>query len=152
MTGGNVCPKAQPLLEEDFRRVVSATLHRLLAGRKQGALAYVAGVEERTIANALHQRNSLGAKALLNLLLADATALDELLAHYGLKVVPADPASGSDHMQVMAGAAGFTSTVADALADGRIDHRERALIAENARPLHAQLGTLIAAHDRAKVN
>ncbi len=152
MTGGNVCPKASPLLEEDFRRLVSATLRRLLAARKQGELAYVAGVEERTIANALHERNSLGAKAVLNLLLADPTALDELLAHYGLKAVPADAAGANDHMQVMAGAAGFTSTMAEALADGRVDHRERAVIAENARALHAQLGQLIAAHDRRKVN
>jgi hypothetical protein len=152
MNSGNVPPVLGPLLEDDFRTLVAATLRRLLLSRRPGALAYLAGCEERTIANALNGRNSLSGRALMNLLLADGSALDELLAHFGLKAVPSDGQSGVDHAALMAGAAGFTATVAEAMADGRVDHREAALIAERARTVRAQMDQVIAAHDRGKLN
>jgi hypothetical protein len=135
-------------MEDDFRRLVSATLRRLGAHHKQASLAYVAGCEERTIGNAARAANSLSGKALFNLLLADPTALDELAAHFGMRLVALDAEAANAAGQMMAQAAGFTATVATAMADGQIDHRERAEIVAAARPLLQQVGAMVAQHDR----
>ena len=88
---------------------------------------------------------------LLNLLhISDGTVLDELLAGLGYRLVPLEDAGQPDAV-VLADTAGLAATMASAMADGRIDHRERCAIVREARPLVKTLAAEIARHDRAQV-
>lgn len=152
MSGGNVRPQFAPVLEADFRRLVGQMLRRLGAVHRDDVLAYHAGCTPKTISNARQEHTSLSAGSLLNLLQLDASALDELLAVRGLKVVPVEADPADTHVQVLAGTCGLASTLSTAMADGKIDHQEKREIANEARRLHARLGSLVAEYDAGRLN
>ena len=151
MNGGNVAAHRGPLMEDVFRAAQGAMLRRLGVTERDDVLAYHAGCTAKTIQNARMGHTSLSPVSLFNLARVYPSALDEILALIGLRTEPGEAADAGSHAQLMAGAAGFTSTVAGALADGRIDHQEERAIAEEARNLIQKLQPIVARHDVRKV-
>lgn len=142
-----VSPNRTKLTEAEYRPIQGAILRRLELSHGQQRLALEAGTEARTIRNARDALATMRADFLFNLLDLDASALDEVLAHYGLKAVPMDVNTAADS-RLLADIAGLGATFADALADGRIDHREEQTIADRARPVVRELAGRIAQADR----
>lgn len=148
MTPGNVPAKARPLSESDYRELVGKALRRAtLETGKLGRLADAAGCDERTLRNARDEKNTLSGPALLNLLAVDPAMLDGLLAHFGLRAAPVDSAAPA-YAQMLADVAGLAALTADALTDGRVDHREESEIIELQRELARTLSANVARHDR----
>lgn len=85
-------------------------------------------------------------KGLLDFLCADPTALDEVLALYGLKLSPVEAEAGQDFTTI-ADSAALLATFTDAMRDGRRDHRETIAIAEKARGVVPHLTAIIAEAD-----
>lgn len=85
-------------------------------------------------------------KGLLDFLMADHTALDEVLALYGAKLAPLDADPGADFATI-ADSAALIATFTDALRDGRRDHRETIAIADKARSVVPHLTAIIAEAD-----
>lgn len=86
-------------------------------------------------------------KGLLDFLLADATALDEVLALYGFQLSPLDAQAATD-FTLIADTAALQAEHTEAMRDGRRDHRETIRIAEKARPVVAAFTGIIAEADR----
>lgn len=83
---------------------------------------------------------------LLNFLLADPSALDEVFALYGFKLAPLHAEHGRDFATI-ADSAQLIATFTDALRDGRRDHRETLAIADKARAVVPHLSAIIAEAD-----
>jgi hypothetical protein len=147
VTAGGVLPKRAPLTKDAAKSAVSLALARLTHAHGMGAVADQAGCSARTLAEAKAEHSLPELHTLLNLLPLDPSALDELLAPMGLKVVPVE-AGGLDWQGVSANMAGFLAALLDALRDGRVDHRERATLMNQARPMVQELTAAIAQHDR----
>ncbi len=147
MTLGGVLPKRAPLTKERAKSALSAALGRLTHVHGMDAVAYHAGCCRRTLEEAKAERCLPELHTILNLLPLDASALDELLAAVGMKLVPLESA-GLDWHGVNADAAGFVAALANALRDRRVDHREHAALINQARPMVQELTAAIAQHDR----
>jgi hypothetical protein len=89
-------------------------------------------------------------KGLLDFLLADPTALDEVLALYGHQLAPLDPSRAID-FEIIADAAALTAEHTDAMRDGRRDHNETIRIADKARPVVQRYSAIIAEADELRV-
>lgn len=76
------------------------------------------------------------------LLTLDPTALDEVLAAYGLRAMPAT-SSMQDDMRLAAGISAGLAKLIDANADGVRDHNETLAIAAVIRPHIGALQTII---------
>lgn len=75
---------------------------------------------------------------------------DMAMAPAGYRLEPLD-ADGADHMEVLSAAASLTSGIADALAnDGKVDHREAAIIEPLAQEAHDAAGRWLAKRRGAK--
>lgn len=86
-------------------------------------------------------------KGLLDFLLADLSALDEVLALYGVRLAPLE-ADASGDFATIADSAALVATFTDALRDGRRDHRETCAIAEQARKVVPTLTAIIGEADQ----
>ena len=86
-------------------------------------------------------------KGLLDFLLADPTALDEVLALYGFGLHQIQSGECADHGTI-ADTAALQAAHTEALRDGKRDHRETIVIAEKARPVVAAMHSIIAEADR----
>lgn len=86
-------------------------------------------------------------KGLLDFLLADATALDEVLALYGYGLHRIAAGDCQDHGTI-ADTAALQAAHTEALRDGKRDHRETIVIADKARPVVSALHSIIAEADR----
>lgn len=147
MTAGGVLPKRAPLSKDAAKSAVSLALARLTHVHGMGAVADQAGCSQRTLAEAKAEHSLPELHTIINLLPLDPSALDELLAPMGLKVVPVESA-GLDWHGVNADAAGFVAALANALRDRRVDHREHAALINQARPMVQELAAAIAQYDR----
>ena len=145
MQDGNVRPNDGRLTEDDWRRLQAATILRLSQAHPIGRLALDAGCDEKTMRNARDGRATLRAHTFVNLRAIDTSAFDEMLAHFGASEAVAPGAL------MLARVADMTAMIADAMADGRIDHVERAAIVQAARPLVQMLAAKIAAFDRERI-
>lgn len=103
----------------------------------------------RTIDNALSGRNLPEAHTVFNSLCADPSALDEVLALYGMRAVPAQSEAAND-LHVIAELSGAASEWLNRLVDGVRCHRDTARLAELFRPLVCEMQAIIAEDDRAK--
>jgi hypothetical protein len=147
MTTGHVRPADLLLTEEDYRRLVAPAISRMTVDRQLARLALMVGADEKTLRQAREARASLSGSKLFNLLTVDPTALDELLAHFGLKAVPLEAADACE-TRLLAETAGLVAAHARAFADGRIDHREEQALAAIARPVTQEWAGRIARADR----
>lgn len=86
-------------------------------------------------------------KGLLDFLLADPSALDEVLGLYGYQLAPTNCAPALD-FEIIADTAALTAAHTEAMRDGIRKHRETIKIADCARPVVAQYSAIIAEADR----
>lgn len=86
------------------------------------------------------------AKGFCDFLLADATALDEVLALYGVKVCARQAKADADMATASQMAAAVAELIA-ALEDGRRNHNETIRVAKHLRPLLPKLTAIVAEAD-----
>jgi hypothetical protein len=147
MTAGSVSPISTRLTDADYRRLVAATVGRLCLVHGKDRLALEAGCDERTMRHARDERTSLSAASLFNMLALDASALDELASHFGLKLVALE-ASDKAEGELLTGTLALAHGHAAALADGKICHIEEQTLATLARPVVSEWAARIARADR----
>lgn len=82
------------------------------------------------------------AKGAFDFLLADDTALDEVLALYGVKICPRNSAAGGD-LAVIAELAHVLARFTSAIEDGKRVHTETLDVAKALRPLMPKLTAII---------
>lgn len=150
MTAGTVARNRAALRKDDAKRALAAALSRLVLAHGLGTVADQAGCCTKTISNAMGLRALPELHIAANLLLLDPSALDELLALLGFRLVPSDAAT-TCFPSVLADLAGVTATTAAALADGRVDHLEEARIVAQVRDILPELNAMAARHDARKV-
>jgi hypothetical protein len=144
---GNVTPKRSRITDAEYRRFVAQGVRRLAVKDGAARLGLDVGCGERTMRDARDEKSSLSGATLFNLLSVDPSALDELLAHFNLCTRELEPSHSSD-AKLNADIAVLSASLAVALADGRIDHREEQDIASRARPVVVEIAGRIAAADR----
>ena len=99
MSAGKIMRKNTHVSNEEAKRLFAAGLFRAVSKRgKRGidAIAIDADCSPRTISKALAMETLPAGETLVNLLMADASILDELLAHAGLRVVPIEMVATQD--------------------------------------------------------
>ena len=143
-----VC-RADPISKDKFKTKLAAAWGRVWPKiGTQAAMAERMGLNDTAaIKRAVTAANLPEAHTIFNSLCADPTALDEVLAYYGFKVVPlvADAANDFD---TLADAAELHDEHMSAMRDGRRDHRETLRIAEKARPVVRKYQAIISEAER----
>lgn len=143
MNASNVLPKPQPLTESDYRRLLAKGITRVTGNTEVGRFGIATGCGEKTMRNARDEKTSLHGATAFNMLLQDASALDEILAALGFRLSPIESAMGEE-ARLLSDTAALMAIHADALADGRVDHIEEARIIKAARPVALALNARIA--------
>jgi hypothetical protein len=143
-----VVPKPTALTEAAFHSALCAGLARVAANVGRGNLADKSGRTTRAL-DKVFAGSIPNGKGLLDFLLADPTALDELLARYGFQLAPLGREAVLD-FEIIADAAALTAEHTEALRDGRRDHRETIRIADKARAVVSKYQGIIAEADRIK--
>lgn len=147
MADNQVLPKISGPSEGLFRDALIAGLARVAAQIGRGTLADNAGRSTRSLDMLFAGETALpSGKGLIDFLLADETALDEVLALYGLKICPRGVSPSAD-MSTIAEMAGVLARFADAISDGHRDHRETLSLADQLRPLLPKLTSIVAEAD-----
>ena len=143
-----VLPKRRAISEEDYHDALVAGLARVANQIGRGNLADKSCRTPRALANLFTEGKDTSGKGLIDFLIADASALDEVLGlyGYGLHKLPTGEA-GDDHA-LIADTAKLASVHSEAMRDGRRDHHDTLRIAEAARPVVAACCGIIAEADR----
>lgn len=141
-----VVPAMKLPSEPEFSAQLVLGLARASAKLGRGALADRSGRTGRGL-DKLFAGSIPNGKGLLDLLTADLSVLDEVLALYGLRVVPIEHEAAAD-LSLLADATGLVAEHIDAMRDGRRDHQETLRIAEKARPVLRQYACIIEEADR----
>lgn len=139
------CSPSSPLTKERVQSKLVQSWSRTIAERFEGsksAFATKIGCCPDTVSNALAGKNLPELHTVLNSLLACPNALDEAIAVYGFRIIPADAAMSPDMQTLFEMSRALTSFI-DALDDGRRDHRETLELAELLRPVVPKLTAII---------
>jgi len=144
----SVVPNATPLTEAEFHSALCAGLARVASNIGRGNLADKSGRTTRAL-DKVFAGSIPNGKGLLDFLLADPSALDELLARYGYQLAPLGREAVLD-FEIIADAAALTAEHTQAMRDGKRDHRETIRIADKARPVVARYQGIIAEADQIK--
>lgn len=144
---GHVLPIRPRLTDGDVRHLLAARLIPICQEYGAERVALEIGANEKTVRNARDQRQTLKLHSVFNLLAVDETALDAILDHYGFRLVRTEAQAANDMALVAQGAA-LTSIHAEAMEDGRRDHRETIAIAQRFRGLIAQYQPILDEADR----
>lgn len=135
MNASNVFPKATALTETDYKQKLAKGLRRVMMAEGPARFAAkVPGCCAKTLSNAASETHALNPTVAFNLLVADPTALDELLAHFGFRLERVEAVEGED-ARLLADTMALASEHAEAMADGRVDHIEEARLVKKARPV-----------------
>lgn len=129
----NVRPSVKRITEQDARQNLSFGLLRLTAKHGPSRVGLEAGCDEKTIRNARDQKSTLRLDLALNLLSLDPTALDELLAASGFRLIPMHAAAAND-LHTAAGLLDGASEMIRAHEDGIREPQETMRIADKLRP------------------
>lgn len=142
----SVLRESARLSEARFHDLIVLGLARLCAkyGREQVAASM--GRDRRSLEN-VFAGSEPKAKALLDTLLLDVTAMDEVLSAYGLRVVPARQTAEND-MHLAAGLSAGLAKLIESAADGVRDHNETLTIADIVRPHLQGLAAIVDEADR----
>jgi hypothetical protein len=146
-----VVPDCYPPTEQQYRDALILGLSRVAAAIGRGNLADKSNRTTRALDKLFSGSSAdTSGKGLLDFLLADMTALDEVLALYGVQLAPlqADPVLD---FEIIADAAALTAEHTDAMRDGRRCHNETIRIADKARPVVARYTAIIAEADELRV-
>ncbi|SEM54900.1 hypothetical protein SAMN05192583_0588 [Sphingomonas gellani] len=128
----NVLPKRSGPDEATFATLFVAGLARVAAKLGKGALADRMGRTTRSLDNILGGGSTSG-KAMFDALLADETALDEVLASYGFRLCPLHSEAAND-LTVAAGVIDAMGELVRSRSDGHRDHNETLAVATLLRP------------------
>lgn len=144
----HVC-SAAPIAKDKFQTKLAAAWGRVWPKiGTQGEMAGRMGLNDTAaIKRVVSASNLPEAHTIFNSLCADATALDEVLAYYGFKVVPLVSDAAND-FDTLADAAELHDEHMSAMRDGRRDHRETLRIAEKARPVVRKYQAIISEAER----
>jgi hypothetical protein len=124
---------AKTLCATEVQGKLAQAWTRVIAKVGKGSFADKCGCDPDTVDNAITGKSIPRGHTLLNSLVADPTALDEVLALYGLKVVPLQVAPAND-LTLAAGASEIATAICQALVDGVRKHHETLQIADIIRP------------------
>lgn len=127
-----VLPKRTGPDEAHFGALFVAGLARVAANIGKGTLADRMGRTVRSLENIL-AGGSTSAKAMCDALLADCTALDEVLREYGFKLVPLTAEAAND-LNTAAGLLDGATELVRSQNDGVRDHAETLRVADKLRP------------------
>lgn len=130
----NVCP-VEPLSKDKFQRLLAGAWGRVWPSLgNMGVMAGRMGLNDtKTISRAVTASNLPEAHTIFNSLLADLTALREVLAYYGLEICQIRPDAAND-MVTLSGLCETAAELSEALRDGVRIHPETLKIAEKLRP------------------
>jgi hypothetical protein len=128
----NVLPKRVGPDEARFGTLFVAGLARVAAKIGKGTLADRMGRTVRSLENIMAGGSTSG-KAMCDALLADHTALDEVLADYGFKLVPLTLDAAND-LNTAAGLLDGATELVRSQHDGHRDHSETLRVADKLRP------------------
>lgn len=118
-------------------------------GTSKGAMADAMEVNTKTIDRALTHETTPELHTAFNSLVFDQTALDEVAALYGVRIVPKHCAAAND-MTTIADLSALIGQFAIALSDGKRVPRETCQLADAIRPILAELGAIVEEADRIK--
>ena len=138
-------PNDKKITDAEYRELIAPGVRRASATIGCDRLGLGVGCDGKTLRHARDEKSTLVGATSWNLLTVDPTALNEIAAHFGYQLVPLNATAST---RLLADSASLTATIAEALADGIIDHREEQAIADKARPVVAELNGLIASADR----
>jgi hypothetical protein len=127
--------------EARFHALLVQGLARVAAKHGRGQLSDAMGRSGRQLDNVFGGSDPK-AKALFDALALDPTALDEVIAAYGLRIVPATDGQEND-MRLAAGIAAGLAKLIESNADGVRDHNETLAIAAVMRPHLGALTNII---------
>ena len=143
-----VVPVQSVASEQTFHAALVAGLARVAAKIGRGNLADKSGRTTRALDKVFCGDNcGKHYKALTDFLLADPSALDEVLALYGFGLHRL-AAGGPDDFGAIADSAALAAEHTEAMRDGVRDHRETLRIAEKARPVLKAYSGIVAEADR----
>jgi hypothetical protein len=146
---GTVVRKSRAISEADFHAALIAGLARVAAGIGRGNLADKWGRSPRQLGK-LFAGDSLdtSGRALLDFLMADPTALDEVLALYGVGLHPLPDPGAAGGADMLPSVIDFAQAISASQRDGKTDHRSRMRLADAARPVAQAACGLIHEADR----
>jgi hypothetical protein len=129
---------------------VSAAWGRVSHDVGKGKFADDGGMDTVTVNRALTGPSLPSAEHLLNSLAADPTALDEVLALYGLAVRPAVATACAD-MELLGALGHALSEYIDRMRDGKRCHNDTLALAMLFRPLIPQMASIVDEADALRV-
>lgn len=139
----NVCP-VKPMAKDKFQARLAAAWSRVWGNvGSQVEMARAMGLTDtKTIERGLSGANLPSAVAIFNGLCADPTALDEILAHYGMRAVPTTLQAAND-LSTAAGTIDAMAALIRSQDDNHRDHNETLAIAALLRPHLASLNAIV---------
>jgi hypothetical protein len=118
-------------------------------GTRKGAMADAMEVNTKTIDRALTHETTPELHTAFNSLVFDATALDEVAALYGMRLVPKRAIAAND-LTTITDLSALIGAFATALSDGKRQPRETCQLADLIRPILSELGAIVEEADRIK--
>lgn len=137
----HVCQR-KPVSKTKLSSALGAAWGRIAHSVGKGAFADACEFDEVTISRAMRGPSLPSAEHLLNSLCADATALDEVLALYGLTIKPKQSQAAND-MELAAGLGHGLSELIDRLRDGKRCHLDTLALAELFRRIIPQMQAIV---------
>lgn len=142
-----VC-RVEPLSKDKFKTKLASAWGRVWPSIGKGVMADRMGITDtKTIDRAVTAANLPEAHTIFNSLCADPTALDEVLASYGFKLVRLRSDAAND-FDTLADAADLHDEHMNAMRDGVRNHVETLRIADKARPVVTKYQAIISEADR----
>ncbi|MET3710381.1 hypothetical protein ABIC65_001061 [Sphingomonas trueperi] len=138
-----VCP-VTPLTKDKFQQKLSVAWSRLWHkhGNKVRIAETMGLTDTAPLDRGLTGANLPGAHVIFNSLLVDPTALDEILAHYGVRAVPL-AASPANDLATATGVMDAMVALVRALEDNHRDHQETLDVADRIQPHLAALAAIV---------
>ncbi len=147
MTQRNKVCRVEALSKESLKSKLSQAWGRVwpkLGG--QGTFADRVGTDSATVGRVLGCKNLPEAHTIFNSLRADPTALDEIMAHYGLRVSPLHTEAAND-MQLAASLSDALGEFIRRLSDGHRCHVDTAVLAALFREIIPQMQAIVTEDD-----
>jgi hypothetical protein len=135
--------------KHDLQPRLALAWQRVIAKLGKGTFADRLGCCTATVDNALTGPGLPESHTLLNSLLADPTALDEVLRLYGVRIVPLQSEAAND-LHTAAGVSQIATAICQALTDGIRKHHETLQIADTIRPHLPALTAIVREADELK--
>lgn len=149
MTQCNKVCTAEPLSKDKFQAKLAQAWSRV-ASALGGQVAMAAKMQlndTAPIKRGINAKNLPEAHNIFNSLIADASALDEILRAYGFRLVPDTPEAAND-MATLAGLCETAAEMSEALRDGKRIHPETLRIADKLRPHMPALTAILSEAER----